>query len=144
MPFYGPNNIELTLAIMQVETSASLGVVLIDSSAASLRVTTQGSIDHMLEIRLDQPLHVRIQEHQRICTSHAFEVWHMKRDGNTPFALISVRYISFSAPILLLLAVQDLILMLAALDQGVVLFHLVVESLLKLIAPYCRSHAIQV
>jgi hypothetical protein len=61
MPFYGPNNIELTLAILQVETSASLGVVLIKSVAASLRFTTQGLIDHMVEIGLDQLLHIRMK-----------------------------------------------------------------------------------
>lgn len=61
MPFYGPNNIELTLAILQVETSASLGVVLIKSVAASLRFTTQGFIDHMVEIGLDQLLHIRMK-----------------------------------------------------------------------------------
>jgi hypothetical protein len=55
------DDIKFTLTILQVETSASLGVGLINFVAATLRFTTQGSIDHMVDLRLDQLLHIRIK-----------------------------------------------------------------------------------
>jgi hypothetical protein len=46
--------------------------------------------------------------------------------------------------IFFLFVVQGIVLSLATLGQSAVLFHLVVKSLLKLLAPYCRSHATHV